>query len=106
MNVTEQMICKALQTRLDDKGIDWARMECVEFVKEERRLKAVVELEGEDELVEVGATYAIEGDSVSITGVEASRPWIAGALTMVMEAKGASIPLPGGMQGTMIKMVL
>lgn len=104
--MTEQMIFKALQTRLDDQGITWARMESVEFVKEERRLKAVIDLEGEDEMVEVGATYEIADDAVKIGGVEASRPWIAGALTMVLEAKGASIPLPGGMQGTMIKMVL
>ena len=87
MNTTETMICKALQARL------------------EKRIAAVVDLEGESETVDVSAGYEVGDDALNIVGVDASRPWVKGVLSLVLEAKGAQVPLPGGVQGAMIKMV-
>ncbi len=105
MNTTETMICKALQARLEDKGIDWVRLDSVTVDKGERRIAAVVDLEGEQDTVDVSAGYELADDALKIVGVEASRPWMTGVLSLVLEAKGAQVARPGGMQGAMIKMV-
>ena len=82
------------------------QMESVRVDKDGRRILAVLDLEGEADLVDVTAVYELAETTLSITGVETSRPWMTGVLALILEVRGAHFPLPDGMQGMMIKMVL
>ena len=104
--MTEKMICKAIQSRLSDQGLDWVQMESLTVDRDGKRINAVLDLEGETETVDLGAEYELAESSIRIVDVEASRRWMTGFLSIVLAAKGAEFPLPDGMQGSMIKMVL
>ena len=38
--------------------------------------------------------------------IEATRPWIGKALNLALAKKGGRVPLPGGFEGSMVRMLL
>ena len=104
--MTADIIRKAVATKLESEGITWAQLDTLKIDKKEKAVHADVSLEGEPQPIAVTARYTLKADSVLLETFETSRPWVTKALCFALKKHGGVIPLPGGMQGTMVRMLL
>ncbi len=104
--MTAEIIRKAVSAKLASEGIDWAKLDTLKIDKKEKAVHADVSLEGEEHPIAVSARYTLGDAAVQLETFETTRPWITQALRLALKKHGGNIPLPGGMQGTMIRMLL
>ncbi|MDG2126278.1 MAG: hypothetical protein P8J87_21430 [Verrucomicrobiales bacterium] len=100
------LILKAVASRLTAEGIDWATLDHLEIDKSNKEVHATVTLEGEPEPVSVTATYSLGADTLQLLTASSTKPWLSKALTFGIKKHGGQIPLPTGMQGSMLRMML
>ena len=97
---------KAVSSKLSAEGIDWATVDQLDIDKATKTVHATLTLEGEPEPLSASVTYNLGADTVQLLTATASKPWVAKALTLAIQKHGGHIPLPGGMQGSMVRMML
>lgn len=102
----QELIIKAVEAKLAHHGVTWARVRALRIDRDAKLVATELELEGEADAVHASVGYVLEGDTLRIHSVDASRPWIAGALRLALERHGGEFPLPSGFQGGMIRMFL
>lgn len=100
------MIQKALDAKLKQWGVDWAKVDSLTIRSADKSVFATISLEGEPQPVEMTALYKLDDNELVIENVEASKPWMTKALNLALEKKGNSIKLPTGMAGMAIRMLL
>ena len=100
------IIRKAVETKLKRMSIDWVSIESLEIVSAQKFIDMTVSLEGEEHPVDVTIHYVIEENHVVVGDLKASRPWIAKAMGFILEQQGGRYPIPSGMEGMAIRMVL
>jgi hypothetical protein len=104
--MTAEIIRKAVAAKLASEGVTWATLESLKIDKKEKAVYGDVSLEGEPGPIAVTAHYTLEPDHVQIDTFQTTRPWVTHALGYALLKHGGKIPLPGGMQGTMVRMML
>ena len=100
------LIQKAVASKLASEGIDWATVDHLEIDKTNKAVHATVTLEGEPEPVSVTATYSLGADTLQLLTATSTKPWLSKAPTFAIQKHGGQIPLPTGMQGSMVRMML
>ena len=104
--MTTEIIRKAVSAKLASEGITWATLDTLNIDKKEKSVQADVSLDGEEHPIAVIARYTLGDAGVQLDTFETTRPWVTQALCFALKKHGGQIPLPGGMQGTMIRMLL
>ncbi len=105
--MTDSLIIKALQAKLASSGLEWVKLESFSLSRREQKVTAELALEGEDQPVKLQAYYSVGLDNtLTVREVETSRKWMTEALKLAMVKTGNRFPLPGGLKGKMIRMLL
>ena len=94
-----------IQGKLKFMGIDWAAIDSVRFVKDDRRVDVTVGLEGEEFPVTAVLNYRIEGELLLVESVETSRHWMTEAAKLAVAKKGGRIDLPESVRGVVLKAI-
>jgi len=102
----DDIIRKAIEGRLASEGIDWVKLESFQIDRKAKTLTAGISLEGEPAPVAIDLDYAIEGDDILIKEATSSKPWMTKLAGVALAKHGARFPLPTGMKGKMVRMVL
>ncbi len=102
----QKIILKAIEAKLNSHGIEWASVRTFHIDREAKRLTAELVLEGEPTAIIASALYLLDADTVHLQSIDADRPWIAGALQLALSRHGGRIPLPPGIQGSVLRMML
>ncbi|CAN5229551.1 hypothetical protein BH23VER1_BH23VER1_06880 [soil metagenome] len=100
------IIKKAVEAKLALEGIDWVKLQSIKLDRVNRTIDATIVLEGEPEPVGVTARYTLAGDLITLVSLETTKPWLTKAAALGLAKHGGQFHLPGGIQGTLIKMVL
>lgn len=101
------LILKALQAKLASSGLDWVKLEALHLSSRDKTIAAEVTLAGEETSVKVEVRYALGNDNtIIIRDVQTNRQWMTEALRLAMVKTGNQFPLPGGLKGKMIKILL
>ncbi len=108
MSATDTILTKAIQSRLEASGLDWIKLETLHFVRAEKHLTLTILLDGDPGPVTVDFHYSVSSDyaSLSITRIEASRRWITESLRLALEKTSNQIPLPGGLKGLVLRVLI
>ncbi len=106
MKAINPIIKKAVDAKLALEGIDWIILQTLTLDKANKTASATVLLEGETVPITVTAHYKIDGDTLTLLSLDTTRPWLTKAAALGLARHGGAFDLPGGMQGTMIKMML
>lgn len=106
MGLMESMIQKLLADKLEKKGFDWIELKAVRFSKAERRFEIDLALDGEESTLPAIIDYEVEGDLIKIIRLTTSKRWITEVLQLVVMAKGGVFPIPTGMKGSLVKMLI
>ena len=104
--MTSEIIRKAVSAKLASEGITWANLDTLNIDKKNKAVHADLSLEGEEHPIAVTARYTLGEVDVQLDTFETSRPWVTQALCFALQKHGGKIPLPSGMQGTMVRMLL
>jgi hypothetical protein len=105
--MTSSIITKALQAKLSSCGLDWVKLQSLHLDSKAKTIAAELTLEGEESPVTVDLSYSLGAEqTLVIRSVNTNRRWMTEALRMVLARKGDRIPLPGGIQGQLIRVVL
>ena len=102
----ESMIQKILADRLEKQGFDWVELKGIRFSKADRRFELDLELDGEESTLPVILDYEVEGETIKIVNITTSKRWIKEVLQLVLLAKGGAFPIPTGMKGSLVKMLI
>jgi hypothetical protein len=105
MAILDAILKKAIQAKLKFMGIDWATIDSVRFVKDDRRVDLTVGLEGEETPVDAALIYRVEGEELLVESVETNRRWMTEAALMMVERKGGKIDLPESVRGMVLKAI-
>ena len=101
------LIMKALQAKLSSSGLDWIKLNALNLNSKENTIAVELTLEGEDSPVKAEIRYSLGGDNtLVIRDVMTNRKWMTEALKLVMLKTGDRFPLPGGLKGQLIKVLL
>ena len=101
------LIMKALQAKLSSSGLDWIKLNALNLNSKENTIAVELTLEGEDSPVKAEIRYSLGGDNtLVIRDVMTNRKWMTEALKLAMLKTGNRFPLPGGLKGQMIKVLL
>ncbi len=108
MKAANLVLAKALQARLEASGLDWVKLETLEFSRSERRVKVTVMLEGETQPITVSLLYSVDAafTFLMVQEVQASRRWVTEAVRLFLANSGNRLPLPGGIKGVALKVIL
>jgi hypothetical protein len=105
--MTDSLIFKALQAKLASSGLDWIKLESFSLSSRDQVINAEVTLEGESTTVKTEIRYSLGGDNtIVIRSVETNRKWMTEAIRLAMVKTGDRFPLPGGLKGKMVRMLL
>lgn len=105
--MTDSLIFKALQAKLASSGLEWIKLESFSLSSRDQVINVEVTLEGEETTVKAEVRYSLGGDNtIVIRSVETNRKWMTEAIRLAMVKTGDRFPLPGGLKGKMIKMLL
>ena len=98
---------KALQSKLASSGLDWIKLESLHLDSRANTISLELTLKGEESTVKADIRYSLGSDNtIVIRDVETNRPWITEALRLLMVKTGNRFPLPGGIKGKMIRVLL
>ena len=101
------LLLKALQTKLASSGLDWIKLESLQFCSRDRKLVAEISLAGEELPLHVQLHYSLSADHfLTVEEVETSRKWITEALRLGLVKSGNRFPLPGGIKGKLLRVLL
>ncbi len=106
MGLLDSTIHKALANKLDEREFDWVEIRSVKLVKSENQLHVELMLDGEDETVLAILDYEIAEEQLRIVTVKTDKRWITEVLQLVVVAKGGVVPLPSGIAGMAVKMLI
>jgi hypothetical protein len=105
--MTDSLIFKALQSKLSSSGLEWIKLESFSLSSRDQLINLELTLEGEESVVKAEVRYSLGGDNtLVIRSVETNRKWMTEAIKLAMVKTGDRFPLPGGLKGKMIKMLL
>lgn len=102
----DAVIRKAIEAKLASMGIDWLKLQSLHLDRATKTLDAEVVLEGESEPVRLSVHYSLDGGDIVVGSVQTSKPWMSRLASLGLEKQGGRFPLPGGIQGTMIRGML
>ena len=101
------LIMKALQAKMASSGLDWIKLNALHLNSKDNTIAVELTLEGEDSPVKAEIRYSLGGDNtLVIRDVMTNRKWMTEALKLAMLKTGNRFPLPGGLKGQMIKVLL
>jgi len=106
MGMLDSVIQKILADRLESRGLDWIDVRSVRLSKAEKSFELELMLEGEERPLVARLGYEVREDTLALTAVETGKRWITEVLQLVLLAKGGTIPLPGGMKGVLLKLLI
>jgi hypothetical protein len=104
--VVEMFATREISRKLVEFGVDWVQVKKVEHLKSQRQFRIEVLLEGETEPMTIHAHYAIEGNSITVPRLTASKPWLERALTDFILPQINAQKLPQGILGAVAKWLL
>lgn len=105
--ISLSVVLKLLQAKLDSSGLDWITLQSLRVSPGNRQVEAEVLLAGEEKPVHVEATYEVTSDNhVRIVSVTTSRKWMTEIAELALVKSNPSFPLPDGIKGRLIRMVL
>ena len=105
--MSDSLIQKALQSKLVSSGLDWVKLESISLSSRDKTVNLELSLEGEDQPVKAEIRYSLAAENVIvIRDIITSRKWMTEALKLVLVKTGDRFPLPGGLKGKMIKVLL
>ncbi len=102
----DSVLRKALEARIASSGFDWVKIVSIELRPEPKTAALTVMLDGEEKPVTINATYALEEGGVRVKSLTTSRRWMTEGLQLALTKSGGLIPLPGGLQGKLVRMFL
>ena len=102
----ESMIQKLLADRLEKQGFDWVEVKAIRFSKADRRFEVDLQLDGEEATLPAIVDYEVDGETLRITRLSTGKRWITEVLQLIVQAKGGTIPIPSGMKGAVLKMLI
>jgi hypothetical protein len=100
------LIYKAVEAKLATAGIDWVKVHSLSVDKQSKTASATLALEGEPDPVAILVTYSLETDHLLVLTIEATRPWLTKALNLALTHQGGRLPIPSGLEGSMVRMLL
>jgi len=106
MGLLDSVIQKILADRLESRGLDWIDVRSVRLSKAEKTFELDLMLEGEERPLVARLRYEVRDEALHVTGVETDKRWITEILQIVLLAKEGTIPLPGGMKGMLLKLLI
>ncbi len=106
MGMLDSVIQKILSDRLQSRGLDWIDARSVRLSKAEKAFDLELMLDGEERPLHARLKYEVKDDELHIVGVETDKRWITEILQLVLIAKGGHFPLPGGMVGMLVKVLI
>ena len=105
--MTDSLIFKAIQAKLASSGLEWIKLESFSLSSRDQLINLELTLEGEESPVKAEIRYSLGGDNtLVIRSVETNRRWMTEALKLAMTKTGDRFPLPGGLKGKVIRMLL
>ena len=105
--MSDSLIMKALQAKLAGSGLDWVKLESFSLSSRDKTVNLELTLEGENEPVKAEIRYSLAAENmVVIRDIVTSRKWMTEALKLVLLKTGDRFPLPGGLKGKMLKVLL
>ena len=105
--MSSTLITKALQARLATCGLDWVKLNSLHLDSKAKIIALEITLEGEESPVKAELEYSLGGDNALVVReVKTNRKWMTEALRLAMIRMGNRIPLPGGIQGQLIRVML
>jgi hypothetical protein len=104
--VIDSVVRKAIESRIASAGLHWLKLQHFELRASEKKVSATLLLEGEPTPVTVRLSYRLEATDVVVESIDAGRPWMTEALALVLLKHGGRWPLPSGLPGTVIRMLL
>jgi hypothetical protein len=102
----DAVIRKALEGRIAAFGLDWVKLRHFELRSAAKMLLIDLDLDGEEAPVRVTARYRVDGDSLVIEAVETSKRWMTEVAAVALAKHGGRVPLPGGIAGSVARMIL
>ncbi len=106
MGMLDSVIQKVLAEKLASRGLDWIDVRSVRLSKADKSFDLEIMLEGEERPLSAKLCYEVKDDALHLTGLETGKRWITEVLQLVLIAKGGTIPLPGGMVGMLLKVLI
>ena len=105
--MSTSLIMKALQSKLASSGLDWVKLESFSLSSRDKKVDLELSLEGEDQPLKAEIRYSLGAENVIvIRDITTSRKWITEALKLALLKTGNRFPLPGGLKGQMLKVML
>jgi hypothetical protein len=102
----DTVIRKALEARIAAFGLDWVKLRHFELRSATKSLVIDLDLAGEDAPLRVTARYRVEGDSLVVEAAETSKKWLTEVAAIALAKHGGRIALPGGIAGSVARMLL
>ena len=102
----DSLVKKAIQMKIDEKNIDWIKVNSACLFSKENRLVLELDLDGEREPVKIDATCSLDGDCVVLGAIKTSRRWMTEVANIILVKTGKRFKLPGGMKGVLVKALL
>ncbi|MGI8604255.1 MAG: hypothetical protein ACR2OZ_14865 [Verrucomicrobiales bacterium] len=102
----DALLRKAIESRIASAGFKWLKVLNFDLRTAEKTATIALQLEGEDAPLSISAQYRLEDNTIIVTSIAASKKWMTEALTYALLKHGGRFPLPGGISGTLAKMVL
>ncbi len=108
MSAADAVLTKAIQAKLESSGLDWIRLETLHFVRADKHVTVTIQLDGDPGPVTVDLTYTVSPDftTLSIASIQASRRWVTESLRLALAKTSGTIPLPGGLKGLALRVLL
>lgn len=101
------LIQKAIQAKLSSSGLDWVKLDSFSLSSRDKTVILELSLEGEDQPVRAEIRYSLAAENmIVIRDIVTSRKWMTEALKLVLLKTGDRFALPGGLKGTMLKVLL
>lgn len=100
------VLVKFLEAKLHSAGLSWIKLQSFQLRPKDKTVSVELLLEDEPAAIAVTATYLVEGDNLRITSLNTSKKWMTELASLALVKTGGTLPLPGGIQGKIIKFIL
>lgn len=101
------ILLSILQSKLNSSGFDWVKVESINLSPSQKSLTADLKLAGEAELIRFTGTYSITAsNAIRLDTLTASRQWLTEVAELALAKTGREFPLPDGIKGKLIKLLL
>ena len=105
--MSDSLIMKALQAKLTSSGLDWLKLESFTLSSRDKKVNLELSLDGEELPVKAEIRYSLGAENmIVIREVTTSRTWMTEALKLVLLKTGDRFPIPGGLKGAIIKLLI